>query len=208
MKAQIGSDRVVLSQPGDDPSCLQISALMDGELDDAGCQQAIDALLASDDLVKFWADAHCAGDWMRSDEVVGVGDRGLFMRRFSAELANEPTVLAPRSGTQSRSTRFWIRAGLPGASIAAALVAVVWVAAPFGRDGESVKMAVVAPIAAIVPVMASNAPVEPVANAVDPDQLSDYFAAHRDVTPFGYRGAAARPAAYTPSGRAGMLPSR
>ena len=202
MKAENSSDRIVPSQPVDDPLRVQISALLDGELDDADAERAIDALLASDGLTHFWADCHRAGDWMRSDEVVGIGDGGQFMQRFSARLASEPTVLAPQPSGRSRTGGFWIRKGLPGVSVAAALVAVVWVASPFGRDEPAAKsaekLAVTAPGAAVVPVVATALAAEPVTKTVDPDQLSDYFAAHRDVTPFGYRGASARPAAYSP----------
>lgn len=185
-------------QAVDDPSRLQISALMDGELDDAGVQRAIDAMLASDDLVHFWADCHRSGDWLRSDEVVGVSDGERFMRRFSARLADEPTILAPRAARRVRSTGFWIRTGLPTASVAAALVAVVWVAAPFGRDDRAGTVASATTSAVVAPVVAKAEIAAPEVRTVDPERLSDYFAAHRDVTPFGYRGASARPAAYTP----------
>jgi len=200
MKAADSSDRGVLPQVIDDPARLQISALVDGELDDAGVQRAIDAMLASDDLIHFWSDCHRAGDWMRSDEVVGVGDGAQFMNRFSAQLASEPTILSPKASRRSRLNGFWIRTGLPSASVAAALAAVVWVAAPFGRDEPAEKVADAAQVNVL------PAPVAPTVKAVDPERLSDYFAAHRDVTPFGYRGAAARPAAYTPPvSRAGTL---
>lgn len=206
MKAEKGSERDVSSPSTDDPARLQISALIDGELDDSAAQRAIDAMLASDALVRFWTDCHRAGDWIRSDEVVGIGDGERFMERFSARLASEPTILAPSAARRPRSTGFWIRTGLPGASVAAALAAVVWVAGPFGRDQPAEKVAVVAPTGPVVPVVASAVVSEPAMRSVDPDRLSDYFAAHRDVTPFGYRGASARPAAYSPpAGRPGML---
>jgi len=175
-----------------------ISALCDGELDDAAVDRTIDAMLASDDLAVFWADAHRVGDWIRSDEVVGVGDGQAFLRRFSARLDDEPTILAPRASSRASSRlatrRFWVRTGLPGASIAAAIVAVAWVAAPTGRDGEQGRPAVAAAAG----------------KTVDVERLSDYFAAHRDVTPFGYRGAAAaRPASFTtPGSTADTPPSR
>lgn len=181
----------------DDPR-LRISALVDGEFDPATVERAIDALLASDDLAEFWADAHRAGDWMRSDEVIGVGDGELFLRRFAARLAAEPTILAPRE-KRSLSRRFWIRTGLPGASVAAAFVVVAWVATPFGRDTGSDRSVAATPTVVIVPAVASSAPaVEQTAQKpVDPERLTEYFNAHRDVTPFGYRGASARPAAYS-----------
>lgn len=213
MNAENISRRAVSEQASPDAARLQVSALVDGELDDDVVASAIDALLASDDLADFWADAHRAGDWMRSEEVVGVGDGQLFLRRFSAQLASEPTILAPlkssRKGSFVRSKRFWIRTGLPGASVAAALVVVAWVATPLNLDGGD-KMASATPTVVIVPLastqgeMASRAPLK----AVDPERLSDYFAAHRDVTPFGYRGASARHAAYTPPSGSSDAPSQ
>jgi sigma-E factor negative regulatory protein RseA len=181
----------------DDAPRVQVSAFVDGELDDAAVERVIDALLASDDLADFWADAHRAGDWMRSEEVVGVGDGVSFLRRFSAQLATEPSIVAPK--LMGRSRRFWIKTGLPGASVAAALVVVAWVAMPFGGSVDNAKSSNVAasagsgvPTVAIVqvarPEEAAAKPAE--WKAVDPDRLTDYFAAHRDVTPFAYRGSA------------------
>lgn len=182
-----------------DDARIQVSAFVDGELDDADVERTIDALLASDELATFWADAHRAGDWMRSDEVVGIGDEPAFLRRLSALLEQEPTVLAPRSSRRLASKRFWIRAGLPGASVAAALVVVAWVASPFGgngMDGGASTAAVTAP--AVMIVSTESGGVAPVSlRTVDVDRLSDYFAVHREVTPFGYRGTAARPVSFT-----------
>lgn len=200
----------VASPTIDDPLRLQVSAFVDGELDDDTVERTIDALLASDDLAALWSDAHRAGDWMRSDEVIGVGDGRLFLEKFSLRLDAEPTILAPRA-TGSRSKRFWVRTGLPGASIAAALVVVAWVAMPFGREagGES---AVVTPTVMIVPASGSAPSVVPVSERVlapvDPERLSDYLAAHRDVSPFGYRGAAARPIAFSPATGSGEPSAR
>ena len=200
MKLQSLSERAVGSTAvdADDPVRLQVSALVDGELDDATVERTIDALLASDELASFWADAHRAGDWMRSDEVIGVGDGDSLMRRIVEQLAQEPTVLAPRSS--GRSKRFWIRTGLPGASVAAALLVVAWVATPFGRSDPGDKLASAQPTVLIVPSTAGGSPglQQTALKTVDPERLSDYFAAHRDVTPFAYRGAAsARPTLYT-----------
>jgi len=186
---------------------LKVSALVDGELDAATIERTIDALLASEELACFWADAHRAGDWLRSEEVIGVGHGEVFLRRISAELANEPTVLAPAAGAsaseaQSRRRRFWIRTGLPGASVAAALVVVAWVAIPNARnDAAGGKLAAAEPTVALVPV-ASGDPAAPGRQwkAVDPERLSDYLAAHRDVTPFRSRGGpSAVTASYSPS---------
>jgi negative regulator of sigma E activity len=176
---------------------VEVSAFVDGELDADEVDRVIDALLASDDLASFWSDAHRAGDWMRSEEVIGVGDGESFLRRFSAKLAHEPEIIAAKRSARSRSRRFWVRTGLPGASVAAALVAVAWVAAPFGGDDKKVV-----PTVAIVPVTKADDLVvrQTGLKPVDPDRLSEYLAAHRDVTPFAYRGnAGARQASYSPA---------
>ena len=185
---------------------MAVSAFVDGELDDAEVDRVIDALLASDELADFWSDAHRAGDWMRSDEVIGVGDGHSFLRRFSARLASEPAIVAAPRGGRSRSRRFWIRTGLPGASVAAALVVVAWVAVPFGGSDDKAARSAAAtgvPTVAIVQVARPDeGAVRPAGfKTVDPERLTDYLAAHGDVTPFAYRGttgggAAARNASF------------
>ncbi len=212
MNAPEQIDRIVApstaSASASEEARLQVSALVDGELDDTTIERAIDALLASDDLADFWANAHRAGDWMRSDEVIGVGDGQLFLRTFSARLSAEPTILAPGGAKRARAKRFWIRTGLPGASIAAALVVVAWVATPFGRGDGGSLTASGKPTLVIAAADAERTG-ERALRPMDPDRLSDYLAAHRDVTPFGYRGAGARPASYTtPAGQTDSPPTR
>lgn len=68
----------------------QISALMDGELDDARvstwCAQP-----KSDESCSCWAAYHLIGDALRGDCLPS----GEFSRRFAERLAAEPTILAP-----------------------------------------------------------------------------------------------------------------
>ncbi len=181
---------------------IRVSALIDCECDPAEADATLDALLASDDLSRFWADAHRAGDWIRSDEVVDVADGEAFMRRFSAALADEVSIVAaPARRRRTFDRRFWTRTGLPGMSVAAALVLVAWVAMPTSnrRPDGAATSAAVAPVKT-VEVARSEAPapaVTPVAiKEVDVGPLDDYVAAHREVTPFAYRGSA-RPASLT-----------
>ena len=68
----------------------QISALMDGELDEARVQ-ALCAQLKSEESSECWAAYHLIGDALRNECVAQQG----FARRFSERLAAEPTVLAP-----------------------------------------------------------------------------------------------------------------
>jgi sigma-E factor negative regulatory protein RseA len=68
----------------------QISALMDGELDEARVQ-ALCAQMKSDESCECWAAYHMIGDALRSECFAQAG----FARRFAERLAAEPTVLAP-----------------------------------------------------------------------------------------------------------------
>lgn len=173
-----------------------VSALIDGELDGVERDRAIDALLASDDLGRFWHDCHRAGDWMRSDEVGHAEPCSAFMTRMSMRLADEPAIVAPRPVVASKgSTGFWMRTGLPSASVAAAIAVVAWVAIPNNHADAPLAVATptIQPVSApqgLQPAVAQVAATTP----MDAEQVSDYLAAHGDVSPFAYRGAAARPA--------------
>jgi sigma-E factor negative regulatory protein RseA len=70
----------------------QISALMDGELDDARAQ-ALFASMKDDEACACWATYHLIGDALRR-ETFALGE---FSQRFAQALAAEPTVLAPGS---------------------------------------------------------------------------------------------------------------
>ncbi len=70
-----------------------LSALLDGETAHAEAETCIEALRRDDGLRRDWADYHLIGDLMRGVAVPASPD---FMTRFSAQLAAEPTVLAPR----------------------------------------------------------------------------------------------------------------
>ena len=67
-----------------------ISALMDGELDEARVQ-ALCAQMKNDESSECWASYHMIGDALRSECLAQAG----FARRFAERLAAEPTVLAP-----------------------------------------------------------------------------------------------------------------
>ena len=189
------------SAPADAETRMQVSAMIDGELDAAAADAVLDAVLASESLARFWLHAHCAGDWMRSDDVVGVVDDELALQHFSSRLALEPAIVAPKAVARLRSAGFWMRTGLPGASIAAALIAVAWVATPSLRGGDGRKdLATASDVSNVVvakagPAVVSDAPSTGL-QMIDPDRLSPYLAAHRDVTPFAYRGPSVRPAAF------------
>ena len=187
---------------------LRISALADGELDAAEAHGIVDAVLASPELEAYWTQLHRAGDCLRSEEVAGTGDGGAFLRRFAARLADEPAIIASRRELAARSpSRSWLRAGLPGASIAAALLVVGWMVMPLAHnDGvrQTVLQADAAPLSAttVATTVAVAAPAVVEAAApqpVDPQQLADYLAAHQQLASSAFRGPSLQPASFSTS---------
>lgn len=111
----------------------QISALMDGELDEARAQ-ALCAQLKSEESCECWAAYHLIGDALRNECLAQQG----FAERFAERLAAEPTVLAPghKALAQGRSGFGWQAAvrsrpwhyGLAAAASMAAVGVVGWFA--------------------------------------------------------------------------------
>jgi sigma-E factor negative regulatory protein RseA len=91
MSALRKSDTLSQAEPGDDRQ-LMLSAVLDGETSRADAEACITALKRDEGLRQAWSEYHLIGDLMRG--VAPAGDD--FMARFSAQLADEPTVLAPR----------------------------------------------------------------------------------------------------------------
>jgi sigma-E factor negative regulatory protein RseA len=70
----------------------QLSAALDGETARAEIEACVAALKRDDALRRNWSEYHLIGDLMRGTAPAADD----FMVRFSAQLAAEPTVLAPR----------------------------------------------------------------------------------------------------------------
>src|SRR4030067_693676 len=75
-----------------DDRLLTLSAALDGETARAETEACITAMKHDEALRQKWSEYHMVGDLMRG--IAPVQDD--FMTRFSAQLAAEPTVLAPR----------------------------------------------------------------------------------------------------------------
>lgn len=80
------------SQVQADDDLQMLSAALDGEATQAETEACMAALKHDASLRQTWSDYHLVGDLMRG--VAPLQDD--FMARFSAQLASEPTVLAPR----------------------------------------------------------------------------------------------------------------
>lgn len=98
----------------------RISELMDGELEAREAQRQLARIKQDQELAHCWSTFHLIGDALR-------GERPLareISSRVALQLANEPTVLAPRSYAPKRVTTYAV-------SVAASLSAValvVWIA--------------------------------------------------------------------------------
>jgi len=118
----------------------QISALVDGELDDQGCHAAVDELLNQSDFRKSWGRYHLIGDALRRSLPRTIDAQ--FSARVMAALEDEPTVLAPR-------TRLGAGLGqrLAGLAVAASVAAVAVLGVQFMYQQDA------------------SAPIQPVAQA-------------------------------------------
>jgi sigma-E factor negative regulatory protein RseA len=127
----------------------QLSALVDGELDDASSLCA--AWRDNEHVRAAWHSYQLIGDVLRSDDLAGSPIRdAACVRRVRERLAREPVVLAPAIDRESIATgdsrRGWRAAG----AVAAGFVAVAGVYTFMRPASESTSMASRMPAAAVV----------------------------------------------------------
>lgn len=92
MSALLKTDALPHTEQADDDWRLRLSAVLDGETARAETEACLASLKRDGDLRQMWSEYHLIGDLMRGETPTQEG----FMARFSAQLAAEPTVLAPR----------------------------------------------------------------------------------------------------------------
>ena len=154
-----------------------ISALADGELTGGAAHAVLDQLLADADARERWLLYHAQADALRFPAASNLDDRA-FLARFGQRLDVEPAPIAqerrPRRGAAHAPLRawqqVWMRFGMPGAAMAAAVAVVGWMTYPYLRG--------VPPAPASV---AATEPTPPVVLARGPSQ--DYFLAHQQFAP-------------------------
>lgn len=162
----------------------QISALMDGELDEEDAASIIAQLKKTEELRDEWAVYHLIGDAMGRPQARSAH----IARRVSARLAVEPTVLAPRPQPARHKTKVYAMA----ASVAA-VAAVGWISLQTAdRSPENLNLAASKPAPATlvanqptpqstvtatqtIPVISVSAPA--------PAQINDYLLAHGQFSP-------------------------
>ena len=140
-----------------------ISALMDGELDERATAQALGELRGEGEALATWRTYHLISDAMRDTRLLSAG----FTDRVAARLASEPTVLAPVRQPARPAQRF----ALAAAAGVAGVALVGWMAfAPQPQAPQSAKIQTPAPTPAVAAV-----PLPPSAN--------DYLLAHQGFSP-------------------------
>lgn len=143
----------------------RISALMDGELDERSAALAIDAMAKEGEALEAWRTYHLISDALGKSRVLSAG----FSARVAAELAREPTVLAP-SRRRPAEPRRWV-------ALAAGVAAVSLV----GWLGFAPQQSSIAPVAQApkpVPQQEARPVVVPLPSGTD-----DYLLAHQGFSP-------------------------
>ena len=121
----MGSDRE--SRQGED-----LSALVDGELHDAGVLNACGRWRTDGSLRATWHAYQLIGDVLRSEDLASDAARdAAFLNALRARLASEPVVLAPAPLAQPAAVRMEARRGrwswMAASTVAAGFVAVAGV---------------------------------------------------------------------------------
>jgi sigma-E factor negative regulatory protein RseA len=148
----------------------KLSALMDGELDTENVSVSLKNVCEDEHWRRKWDTYHLIGDCLRRDGHVPCD----VSRKILADLASEPTVLAPRNGTSSTGRR---RVAMALAASAAGVALVAWVAFMHNPLLPSPSVVVVAPMPAGMARAVVKTP------AAQPVAESEYLTAHQQVSP-------------------------
>ena len=144
----------------------QVSALMDGELDEREAERAFQLLKNDPAAGDTWRTYHLISDAMRDRRLLSAS----FTARVAARLGAEPTVLAPANLTARPVQRF----ALAAAASVAAVGLVGWLAfapqqpAPLAQAPARQPLPQPAPTVNIVPL---------------PTAANDYLLAHQGFSP-------------------------
>jgi len=106
----------------------RISALTDGELDHDEAKEVLISAREQPELQHKWNMYHLIGDSLRQTSPLSPD----FSARIASQLANEPTVLAPRKFLSNRRPLI----ALSAAASVAAVSLVAWVAMQFNHESN------------------------------------------------------------------------
>jgi sigma-E factor negative regulatory protein RseA len=141
-----------------------VSAAIDGELDSAQFEAFIRDYKRDNNLASQWQTYHFIGDALRQTPI----HTPSIAQRVSAQLANEPTLLAPQRKSLVH------KYALPVAASVAAVMLVSWSALNLTSD----------PIhSSTLAANTSSVQTPSIQTAqIDPTQLNEFIAAHRDYS--------------------------
>jgi sigma-E factor negative regulatory protein RseA len=152
-----------------------VSALMDGELEDQPAQRELARLREDLELRDRWEAFHLIGDAMRGERMLSRS----FDEMVAKRLAAEPTVLAPRRRA-SPAKRYTTYALSAAASVSAAAL-VAWVAiSPNAPTGLQANLGG-NPAAGNTAVNAQGAPA--VQSVLSDGRMNEYMLAHQGFSP-------------------------
>lgn len=147
----------------------KISVLMDGEAAGQEAHQAMLRLKDTGDARETWAAYHLIGDVMRGDALPAFD----VSQRVAAAIANEPTVMAPRSSRAAKPMTY----ALSAAASVSAIAVVGWMAFSTTTFTNPPVDVARAPAAAV-----AQAEVQLVSSPSD-GQMNEYLLAHQGVSP-------------------------
>ena len=148
----------------------EISALVDGELEDGAARGPLQAVGGGEEARETWRRYHLIGDAMRGTPMLSAG----FQERLHARLAAEPTVVAPVRHAWHPQRSHWM-------AMAAGLAAVAFVGGVFF---QSLQQPALAPLAkSEAQATAEAAAQASLPQVAPPDAANDYLLAHQGYSP-------------------------
>jgi hypothetical protein len=159
---------------GSDPFELQLSCLLDGEIDEGGCRHLLERLRRDGDAGRSWELLNCVGDAMRSADVAAWHRPG-FVAKVAEALEQEPTVLAPVAAARRGGMRRWL---LPGAGVAVAAAVLLAVGLP-GTVAPPADVALRSPAGG--PAQAASSSASGSFDIARLPALERHLAAHREL---------------------------
>lgn len=167
----------------------RICDLVDGQLQDAECAQALDALLSDTSALQTWHAYHVIGDVLRSPELAPTMSDLAFLQRLESKLANEPVrpvaiepphiPVSPSPTSANASVFRWkMIAGVAGFALVGVVGLNLWTQT--STQGDAQQLAVQSAVVPRAPVtlVAADTLAGPM---IRDERLDELMAAHRQL---------------------------